>query len=168
MHTCLQLSTVFGNGQIILIAAIGARDKKKGSQQDNTGNTVTLFMMLQIVLTGLLFGSFQIASIRDQRSLLRVSVEELRDAFKNLLSWVPSFITAYTITAPIFRNEIPKVLKCISIAIACAVTLCCGLYFPAGSHAFVGPSRRTLGNYSVPHTRSCGTGDAYKGKQALQ
>ena len=134
--------------------AIGARDKKRAAA--DTGNTVTLFMMLSIVLTIVLFFSVNgiVRIMSTPQEAAAGTAMYLRICFLGI-----PFITAYNIISSIFRgmgdSKSPMYFMCSKY--------CAGLYF-YGSHAFR-TFRRSFGNYFVPDSQcSCGTGDVYKGK----
>ncbi|MEI3283118.1 MAG: MATE family efflux transporter [Enterocloster sp.] len=90
--------------------AIGARDKKRAAV--DTGNTATLFMMLSVVLTIVLF--FSVNGIVGIMSTPEEAAAGTAMYLKICFLGIP-FITAYNIISSIFRGmEILKVLCTLS------------------------------------------------------
>lgn len=118
--------------------AIGARDKKRAAA--DTGNTVTLFMMLSIVLTIVLF--FSVNGIVRIMSTLQEAAAGTAMYLRICFLGIP-FITAYNIISSIFRGMGDSKSPMYFIAIACAVNIVLDYIFMGAMH--LGPSGAALG-----------------------
>ena len=118
--------------------AIGARDKKRAAA--DTGNTVTLFMMLSIVLTIVLFFSVNgiVRIMSTPQEAAAGTAMYLRICFLGI-----PFITAYNIISSIFRGMGDSKSPMYFIAIACAVNIVLDYIFMGAMH--LGPSGAALG-----------------------
>ena len=118
--------------------AIGARDKKRAAA--DTGNTVTLFMMLSIVLTIVLFFSVNgiVRIMSTPQEAAAGTAMYLRICFLGI-----PFITAYNIISSIFRGMGDSKSPMYFIAIACVVNIALDYVFMGVLH--LGPSGAALG-----------------------
>ena len=118
--------------------AIGARDKKRAAT--DTGNTATLFMVLSVVLTVVLF-----LSVNAIVSIMSTPEEALAGTalyLKICFLGIP-FITAYNIISSIFRGMGDSKSPMYFIAIACVVNIALDYVFMGVLH--LGPSGAALG-----------------------
>lgn len=118
--------------------AIGARDKKRAAV--DTGNTATLFMVLSVILTVVLYfcvnGIVGIMSVPEEAAA--GTAMYLRICFLGI-----PFITAYNIISSIFRGMGDSKSPMYFIAIACAVNIVLDYIFMGAMH--LGPSGAALG-----------------------
>ena len=118
--------------------AIGARDKKRAAM--DTGNTATLFMVLSVVLTVVLF-----LSVNAIVSIMSTPEEAIAGTalyLKICFLGIP-FITAYNIISSIFRGMGDSKSPMYFIAIACVVNIVLDYVFMGALH--LGPSGAALG-----------------------
>ena len=118
--------------------AIGARDKKRAAM--DTGNTATLFMVLSVVLTVVLF-----LSVNAIVSIMSTPEEAIAGTalyLKICFLGIP-FITAYNIISSIFRGMGDSKSPMYFIAIACVVNIALDYVFMGVLH--LGPSGAALG-----------------------
>lgn len=139
MHMITVIIVGLAMGSTVCIGqSVGGKDSRKASKY--TGNTITLFMGLSIVLTaGLLLlrrPIVQLMSTPDQ------AVEGTIDYLTICFIGIP-FITAYNITSSIFRGLGDSRSPMYFIAIACAANIGLDYLFMGPMH--LGPSGAALG-----------------------
>ena len=139
MHMLTVMIVGLAMGATINIGqAIGARDKKRAAT--DTGNTATLFMVLSVVLTVVLF-----LSVNAIVSIMSTPEEALAGTalyLKICFLGIP-FITAYNIISSIFRGMGDSKSPMYFIAIACVVNIALDYVFMGVLH--LGPSGAALG-----------------------
>ena len=139
MHMLTVMIVGLAMGATINIGqAIGARDKKRAAT--DTGNTATLFMVLSVVLTVVLF-----LSVNAIVSIMSTPEEALAGTalyLKICFLGIP-FITAYNIISSIFRGMGDSKSPMYFIAIACVVNIALDYIFMGVLH--LGPSGAALG-----------------------
>ena len=118
--------------------AIGARDKKRAAV--DTGNTATLFMMLSVILTVVLY--FCVNGIVGIMSVPEEAAAGTAMYLKICFMGIP-FITAYNIISSIFRGMGDSKSPMYFIAIACGVNIVLDYIFMGVLH--LGPSGAALG-----------------------
>ena len=139
MHMLTVMIVGLAMGATINIGqAIGARDKKRAAT--DTGNTATLFMVLSVVLTVVLF-----LSVNAIVSIMSTPEEAIAGTalyLKICFLGIP-FITAYNIISSIFRGMGDSKSPMYFIAIACVVNIALDYVFMGVLH--LGPSGAALG-----------------------
>ena len=118
--------------------AIGARDKKRAAV--DTGNTATLFMVLSVILTVVLY--FCVNGIVGIMSVPEEAAAGTAMYLKICFMGIP-FITAYNIISSIFRGMGDSKSPMYFIAIACGVNIVLDYIFMGALH--LGPSGAALG-----------------------
>ena len=118
--------------------AIGARDKKRAAV--DTGNTATLFMVLSVILTVVLY--FCVNGIVGIMSVPEEAAAGTAMYLKICFLGIP-FITAYNIISSIFRGMGDSKSPMYFIAIACGVNIVLDYIFMGVLH--LGPSGAALG-----------------------
>ena len=118
--------------------AIGARDKKRAAV--DTGNTATLFMVLSVILTVVLY--FCVNGIVGIMSVPEEAAAGTAMYLKICFLGIP-FITAYNIISSIFRGMGDSKSPMYFIAIACGVNIVLDYIFMGILH--LGPSGAALG-----------------------
>lgn len=118
--------------------AIGARDKKRAAV--DTGNTATLFMVLSVILTVVLY--FCVNGIVGIMSVPEEAAAGTAMYLKICFLGIP-FITAYNIISSIFRGMGDSKSPMYFIAIACGVNIVLDYIFMGALH--LGPSGAALG-----------------------
>ena len=118
--------------------AIGARDKKRAAV--DMGNTATLFMVLSVILTVVLY--FCVNGIVGIMSVPEEAAAGTAMYLKICFLGIP-FITAYNIISSIFRGMGDSKSPMYFIAIACGVNIVLDYIFMGVLH--LGPSGAALG-----------------------
>ena len=139
MHMLTLMIVGLAMGATVTIGqAVGARDRKSAARY--TGNTMTLFLVLSVAVTGLLLALARpIAAVMSTPSeAVSGTVAYLRICFLG----VP-LITAYNIIASVFRGLGDSKRPMYFIAVACAVNIALDYLFIGALH--MGPAGAALG-----------------------
>lgn len=119
MHMLTVMIVGLAMGATVSIGqAVGAKDRKKAA--DCTGNTVTVFLVLSVILTAVL-----LLSVRGIVSVMSTPEEAVEGAVRYLIVCflgIP-FITAYNIISSIFRGLGDSKSPMYFIAVACGVNI---------------------------------------------
>ncbi len=139
MHMLTVMIVGLAMGATVLIGrAVGAGDRKLAAR--GIGNTITLFVLLSVILTGCL-----LASIQGIITLLSVPDEAIGGTASYLMicfAGIP-FITAYNIISSIFRGMGDSKSPMYFVAIACVINIVLD-YILMGIFS-LGPSGAALG-----------------------
>ena len=139
MHMLTVMLVGLAMGSTVSIAqAVGARDLKRAAK--SVGNTVTLFMALSLVLTGVLFLCVQgiVSLVATPDAAVPGAVSYLKICFLGI-----PFITAYNIISSIFRGLGDSKTPMYFIAVACAANIALDYLFIGAMH--LGPAGAALG-----------------------
>ncbi len=139
MHMLTVMLVGLAMGSTVSIGqAVGAKDPRSASAA--IGNTVTLFLGLSVVLTGVLLALN--GSIVRLMSTPQAAAEGTRTYLTICFLGIP-FITAYNIISSIFRGLGDSKSPMLFIAAACAVNIGLDLLFMGALH--MGPAGAALG-----------------------
>ena len=118
--------------------AVGARDRKRAARY--TGNTMTLFLVLSVAVTGLL-----LALARPIAAVMSTPAEAVSGtvAYLRICFLGVPLITAYNIIASVFRGLGDSKRPMYFIAVACAVNIALDYLFIGALH--MGPAGAALG-----------------------
>lgn len=139
MHMLTVMIVGLAMGATVSIGqAVGAKDRKKAA--DCTGNTVTVFLVLSVILTAVL-----LLSVRGIVSVMSTPEEAVEGTVRYLIVCflgIP-FITAYNIISSIFRGLGDSKSPMYFIAVACGVNIVLDYLFMGAFH--LGPVGAALG-----------------------
>ena len=139
MHMLTVMIVGLAMGATVSIGqAVGAKDRKKAA--DCTGNTVTVFLVLSVILTAVL-----LLSVRGIISVMSTPEEAVEGTVRYLIVCflgIP-FITAYNIISSIFRGLGDSKSPMYFIAVACGVNIVLDYLFMGAFH--LGPVGAALG-----------------------
>ena len=139
MHMLTVMIVGLAMGATVTIGqAVGARDQKRAARY--TGNTMTLFLMLSVAVTGLL-----LALARPIAAVMSTPAEAVSGtvAYLRICFLGVPLITAYNIIASVFRGLGDSKRPMYFIAVACAVNIALDYLFIGALH--MGPAGAALG-----------------------
>ena len=139
MHMLTLMIVGLAMGATVTIGqAVGARDRKSAARY--TGNTMTLFLVLSVAVTGLL-----LALARPIAAVMSTPAEAVSGtvAYLRICFLGVPLITAYNIIASVFRGLGDSKRPMYFIAIACAVNIALDYLFIGALH--MGPAGAALG-----------------------
>ena len=139
MHMLTLMIVGLAMGATVTIGqAVGARDQKSAARY--TGNTMTLFLVLSVAVTGLL-----LALARPIAAVMSTPAEAVSGtvAYLRICFLGVPLITAYNIIASIFRGLGDSKNPMYFIAVACVVNIALDYYFMGTLH--LGPAGAALG-----------------------
>ena len=139
MHLITVMLVGLAMGSTVSIGqAVGRNDKK--SISENIGNTVTLFMIISLILTGvlLIFVNPVVSFMSTPPEAVSGTVDYLTICFMGI-----PFITAYNIISSIFRGMGDSKTPMYFIAVACIINI--GLDYLFMGAFQMGPSGAALG-----------------------
>ena len=139
MHMLTVMIVGLAMGTTVFVGqAIGGEDRKKAAE--GIGNTVLLFMLVALVLTGILT-----LLVRPITGLLSTPQEAMEGtvAYLRICFLGIPFITAYNVISAIFRGLGDSKSPMYFIAVACAANIALDLLFMGGMH--MGPAGAALG-----------------------
>ena len=139
MHMLTLMIVGLAMGATVTIGqAVGARDQKRAARY--TGNTMTLFLVLSVAVTGLL-----LALARPIAAVMSTPAEAVSGtvAYLRICFLGVPLITAYNIIASIFRGLGDSKSPMYFIAVACVVNIALDYYFMGTLH--LGPAGAALG-----------------------
>lgn len=143
MHLITVMLVGLAMGSTVSIGqAVGRNDKK--SISENIGNTVTLFMIISLILTGILliFVNPVVSFMSTPPEAVSGTVDYLTICFMGI-----PFITAYNIISSIFRGMGDSKTPMYFIAVACIINI--GLDYLFMGAFQMGGFRRCIGNSFV-------------------
>ena len=139
MHMLTLMIVGLAMGATVTIGqAVGARDQKSAARY--TGNTMTLFLVLSVAVTGLL-----LALVRPIAAVMSTPAEAVSGtvAYLRICFLGVPLITAYNIISSIFRGMGDSKSPMYFIAIACAFNIALDYLFIGALH--MGPAGAALG-----------------------
>ena len=139
MHMLTLMIVGLAMGATVTIGqAVGARDQKSAARY--TGNTMTLFLVLSVAVTGLL-----LALARPIAAVMSTPAEAVSGtvAYLRICFLGVPLITAYNIIASVFRGLGDSKRPMYFIAVACAVNIALDYLFIGALH--MGPAGAALG-----------------------
>ena len=139
MHMLTLMIVGLAMGATVTIGqAVGARDQKSAARY--TGNTMTLFLVLSVAVTGLL-----LALARPIAAVMSTPTEAVSGtvAYLRICFLGVPLITAYNIIASVFRGLGDSKRPMYFIAVACAVNIALDYLFIGALH--MGPAGAALG-----------------------
>lgn len=139
MHMLTLMIVGLAMGATVTIGqAVGARDRKRAARY--TGNTMTLFLVLSVAVTGLL-----LALARPIAAVMSTPAEAVSGtvAYLRICFLGVPLITAYNIIASVFRGLGDSKRPMYFIAVACAVNIALDYLFIGALH--MGPAGAALG-----------------------
>ena len=139
MHMLTLMIVGLAMGATVTIGqAVGARDRKSAARY--TGNTMTLFLVLSVAVTGLL-----LALARPIAAVMSTPAEAVSGtvAYLRICFLGVPLITAYNIIASVFRGLGDSKRPMYFIAVACAVNIALDYLFIGALH--MGPAGAALG-----------------------
>ncbi|MFR6336197.1 MAG: MATE family efflux transporter [Oscillospiraceae bacterium] len=139
MHMLTLMIVGLAMGATVTIGqAVGARDQKRAARY--TGNTMTLFLVLSVAVTGLL-----LALARPIAAVMSTPAEAVSGtvAYLRICFLGVPLITAYNIIASVFRGLGDSKRPMYFIAVACAVNIALDYLFIGALH--MGPAGAALG-----------------------
>ena len=139
MHMLTVMIVGLAMGATVTIGqAVGARDQKRAARY--TGNTMTLFLVLSVAVTGLL-----LALARPIAAVMSTPAEAVSGtvAYLRICFLGVPLITAYNIIASVFRGLGDSKRPMYFIAVACAVNIALDYLFIGALH--MGPAGAALG-----------------------
>ena len=139
MHMLTLMIVGLAMGATVTIGqAVGARDQKSAARY--TGNTMTLFLVLSVAVTGLL-----LALARPIAAVMSTPAEAASGtvAYLRICFLGVPLITAYNIIASVFRGLGDSKRPMYFIAVACAVNIALDYLFIGALH--MGPAGAALG-----------------------
>ena len=139
MHMITLMIVGLAMGSVVMIGrAVGASNKKQVAR--SIGNTITLFMTLAILITGILLVSVE--PIIHIMSTPKQAVTGTESYLMICFLGIP-FITAYNVISSIFRGMGDSKTPMYFIAIACVANICLDYLFIGGMG--LGPAGAALG-----------------------
>lgn len=139
MHMLMVMIVGLAMGTTVFIGqAIGGNDSKRAAR--GIGNTVTLFMLVSLVLTGIL--TVMIDPIISIMSTPADAVAGTKDYLTICFIGIP-FITAYNVISAVFRGLGDSKSPMYFIAVACVVNIGLDVLFMGAFH--MGPAGAALG-----------------------
>ena len=147
MHMLTLMIVGLAMGATVTIGqAVGARDRKSAARY--TGNTMTLFLVLSVAVTGLL-----LALARPIAAVMSTPAEAVSGtvAYLRICFLGVPLITAYNIIASVFRGLGDSKRPMYFIAVACAVNIALDYLFIGALH--MGPAGAALGTTKISWKR---------------